>query len=100
MIFKNRSFKKEYLKLDGIDERECLQSLTKGELKLLMQEFLSNKQFYLHSYLKCVEGDCEIEELGLNDQVLAILQNHCWKEYLYFNEMVNWCEMELEKRKL
>lgn len=94
------NFKESYENVVGIKEEECLDSLTYNELYKLIRYFQFEKRYYFHSFMECLQKQVDQGSDWPEGDEIDKKKIECWKQYLHYESLVQWCFKETTKRTL
>jgi hypothetical protein len=93
------SFEKSLLKRNTIKEKQCLKCFTTIQLEELLQDFRHTRRYHLQIYLECLEQQYSAFSSAEDSFNQDELKNIIWKSYRHYDELVQWVEHALKRRR-
>lgn len=91
-------YKNSYLKIEGVKEKECYNSLSYNELFKLIRYFQLEKRHNFRMFMECLQNQVERGPDWPEGDEIDQAKIKYWKNHLHYETLVDWCFKETTRR--
>jgi hypothetical protein len=91
-------FKRSKHKIESVTEKECYKNLTTLQLYEISRGFQHQRRMYLSMFLECLEQKICVIEKPVEVEKAEEERKILWEYFLHYNDLINWIEVEIDKR--